>query len=693
MENAAMTTGARSCTHCHTQLADAAEGLCPPCLLELEPPSSGPPSLERLPRRLGRYELLANIRRGMSVVYRARHLESGEVVALKLILTDGPWGLDEVRLFHAEAEATAQLAHPNIVPVLDIGEVEGRPYFTMPLMAGNLAGRIKELGADPRKAARIVATVAHAVHHAHKGLIIHRDLKPANILLDAAGEPFVADFGVAKHLGEKTLTPSGVAIGTPSYMSPEQAEGQSKRLTTAADVYGLGAILYELLTGRPPFTGETPTAILIKVIFQKPEPPQRFNPLVDDGLETICLKCLQKKPAHRYGSAEELALTIERYLEGEEPVRVGLAERAWRWAGLRPIVAASLLGVAALTVGVLVAALSVARAQETELHHETQRMNEYAARAMAGSVLFQLDTYAEQVSRIAEHPGILAAIRAGECRSNEGAERLLAPLGAGTRFASLILHDAQGVATRRWPMPPSSDFLCKEFSWLTYVRVARANGERGSRSVNVGRVFRSEADGQWRFGLSAPVFDEEGRFVGVVGAGIVTDSRLGTADDLGSLVVGFPGGDTRRTTVLVGPRDNDRDCRDCPLPEDSLVLLQQSLLPGHTVPMDSAMVRGLQARVAAVSPDEAFRLPPPDLVASDDHHIDPFDGQRWIAGAAPVGATGYVAIVQTRWDAAVEPNARLSRRFVAVGAGAIVFTAAAAALLALWNRSRAATHA
>jgi serine/threonine protein kinase len=343
-------------------------------------------------RLFGDYELLEEIAHGgMGVVWRARQVSLNRMVALKLILAGRFASHAEVKRFRAEAEAAAQLDHPNIVPIFEVGEREGQQYFAMKLMEGGaLSGRIsnRKPQISDRETAGLLATVARAVHYAHQRGILHRDLKPGNILLDALGEPHVTDFGLAKQFGvlpsggsatgepaeagtPNPLTLSGAILGTPSYMSPEAAAGKVKQLTTASDIYSLGAILYELLAGRPPFIGDSAVEVLRKVVEEEPVPPSKCEVRSDRGkpasrltprpshlspdLETICLKCLEKDPARRYNSAAGLADDLERFLR-HEPIRARpstVGERFVKWARRNPLRAGfsgALLAVSLLAV-------------------------------------------------------------------------------------------------------------------------------------------------------------------------------------------------------------------------------------------------------------------------------------------------------------------------------------------------------
>jgi WD40 repeat protein/tRNA A-37 threonylcarbamoyl transferase component Bud32 len=349
--------------------------------LNLHPATAVPP---RPLDRLGNYELIAELARGgMGVVFKARHTMLHRVVALKMILGGHLARPDDLQRFRTEAEAAAQLQHPGIVALYEVGTHEGQPYFSMEFVSGTSLSQLAATGPVPsRVAAAYLEKTARAVHYAHTQGILHRDLKPANVLVDDHGQPKVTDFGLAKLLHiDSGQTRTGAIIGTPSYMAPEQAAAR-KDLGPECDVYSLGAILYELLTGRPPFRGETALATLSLVAEQEPVPPRLLNPKVDPDLETICLKCLEKQPARRYRSAEALAEDLRHY-QDNEPItarRVGAIGRAIKWCRRKPA-AAALLAVSALAVIACIVFLSVYSFMEHELRMKIQDEHRQAMEA------------------------------------------------------------------------------------------------------------------------------------------------------------------------------------------------------------------------------------------------------------------------------------------------------------------------
>jgi len=355
-------------------------------------------------RYFGDYQLLEEIARGgMGVVYKAKQVSLNRVVALKMILAGHLAGEQDVKRFQAEAEAAANLDHPNIVPVFEVGQHNGQHYFSMGYVEGeSLAGRIAAGPLDPKEAVAIVKVVSEGIAYAHAQGVIHRDLKPANILLsnDSSSEqqvpssatrafsashptytPKVADFGLAKRLGEdQGMTATGQILGTPAYMPPEQAGGKIDEISERADVYSLGAILYCLLTGRPPFQASNQIETLQQVLSVSPVSPTQINPAIPRDLATICLKCLEKQANKRYRSAEELAQELGRYQRGE-PITaraVGPAERGWRWCKRNPVIASLTAGIAlVLLLGTIVSASFAFVAHQTigELQTTLERAN------------------------------------------------------------------------------------------------------------------------------------------------------------------------------------------------------------------------------------------------------------------------------------------------------------------------------
>jgi WD40 repeat protein/serine/threonine protein kinase len=355
------------------------------------PPGAAPPAGGRLPSIPG-YEVLEELGRGgMGVVYKARDNRLNRIVALKMILAGAYCDEQALARFRNEAEAIAQLQHANIVQIYEIGEHDGLPFLSLEFMpGGSLAQRLKDTVLPPRQAAELAQTLAQAVHHAHQLQhgIIHRDLKPGNVLLTGdPGTPLgqctpkITDFGLAKKRDDPAgATPDFAILGTPSYMAPEQAAGQVRAISARTDVYALGAILYEMLTGRPPFRGESVADTLEQVRSQEPVPIRQLQPKVPRDLETVCLKCLEKDPRRRYPSARKLADDLRRFLDNK-PIRarpVRLWERAVKWARRKPAVAALTLTtilLAAVALGTVLGQWRQSRDQLAEFHRNLDYHN------------------------------------------------------------------------------------------------------------------------------------------------------------------------------------------------------------------------------------------------------------------------------------------------------------------------------
>lgn len=299
------------------------------------------PIAQQMPRQFGPFELLEEIGRGgMGVVYKARQIELNRIVALKMVLSSQFASEEEVRRFHVEARAAGSLKHPHIVAVHEAGQCEGQHYFTMDYIEGaSLAEAIKRGTLPFDDAVCCLAAVARAVDYLHARNIVHRDLKPSNILLDEQRRPYVTDFGLAKVFADDHVaTQTGMIAGTPSYMAPEQAAGRQNEITPRTDVYSLGAILYEVLTGRPPFREASPLDTLVQVLEGEPTLPRQVRGGVPRELEWICMKCLEKAPDRRYASATALAADLERYLR-REPIEArpsSVAQKLRRWAHREP---------------------------------------------------------------------------------------------------------------------------------------------------------------------------------------------------------------------------------------------------------------------------------------------------------------------------------------------------------------------
>ena len=632
-------------------------GLCPSCLLagpagpahgEEPAPLSGTSGA-----RFGDYELIEPIARGgMGVVYKARHTRIQRVVALKMIAVRELATESELYRFRAEAEAAANLDHPNIVPIYEVGEHGGRPYFTMKLIdGGSLAAQIERLRGDGLRAAALVATIARAVHHGHRRGILHRDLKPANILLDAEGKPHVGDFGVAKHLeGEIGITETGAVIGTPGYMAPEQAEGRVKEITTAADVYSLGAILYELCTGRLPYPGPTAADVLEQAKAGPPLRPTALGARVHRDLETICLKCLELDAALRYASASALAEDLDRFCDGEPILarRVGALARVLGAARQSPALSLGVAGTLALLLISTGAALSLARARESALIEATRENLRWEVQVVARDYLVeQLEPEGLAVVASSERPELEALLAGAD---EAGLQAWLDELARRdpTRFASWMIQDATGRVLARTPAATSVD---PGLHVRDYFRGARARaGRRSLDAVHVSRVYTSRIDGRDKFAISVPLWDgaaEHPHLLGVLSAKVTTTPAMG-----------LPG----RRTALAGRSDDDQT-------RYRIIVHPEYRTDDEAAPLDASLLPALRPRAdAPEGPELAPARWADDRTAVTDDYRNPVArgradaSRRWLAAFAPVGDTELVAIVQVPYDEVIYPDAARTRR-------------------------------
>jgi tetratricopeptide (TPR) repeat protein len=499
----------------------------PEALPRAVPPTADPSSEGSGPVRIPGYEILGELGRGgMGVIYKARHLSLNRVVALKMILDGSHAGTHERGRFKAEAEAVARLQHPGIVQIYEVGEHNGLPFFSLEFCpGGSLATKLHGTPLPAQEAARLTEALARGVQAAHEARVVHRDLKPANILLAGDGTPKLTDFGLAKKLDEAGQTRSGAIMGTPSYMAPEQASGKGAEVGPAADIYALGAILYEMLAARPPFKAATGLDTIMLVLRDEPVPPRRLQPAVPRDLETICLKCLEKEPHKRYPSALDLADDLHRFLNNE-PIHarpVGACEQAWKWVKRRPA-AAALVSVASLTLLVLFGlslwfnaylqdSVAEARADEqqaraeAEAAQQTQRL--FATRAEIGELIRKGETAFAGGDYLSAQAHLANALGRAEGDPSLGALQVSARTSLDRARARARLEKARTVeeTAQREARQREADFTERRFEAVYYGNLAtgadwvahRRRGEQAARKAL--ELFAVTSDGK-----GAPVF-------------------------------------------------------------------------------------------------------------------------------------------------------------------------------------------
>jgi serine/threonine-protein kinase len=619
---------------------------------------------------------------GMGVVYKAYQKHFDRWVALKFSSPSHLMTSADLERFRAEAQNMARLKHPNIVTIHETGEHQGRPYFVMELIEGkSLSNRVKEFIHRPREAAALMERVALAVNHAHQRRVLHNDLKPANILLDGEGQPHITDFGLARRFDEDVApSATGAVEGTASYMSPEQAEG--KEITTASDVYGMGAILYTLLTGTPPFRGETIQETLQLLRNEIPQPPGALNPRVDSDLEAICLKCLKKDKAQRYASANSLARDLARYRMGDQTTAKPWSrrERMVSWCRKNKIEAGLMAAVFAIWVFAAVMALSVADTRKKDLLQATLNSTSFAAKDLATTALLQL-RYLSRNVETAIADGKLADMLAKDDR--HGLRQVVFDLCAsqGFAFATCYIINRGGIMVAH--APRADHMIGGDFSWRDHFRGAKARAVNGGGgSVHISRVYRGRSDGTYKFAISAPILTRQNNFLGTIATSVTTDASLGPV---------FLHDDNRKV-ALIAPTDINS-------PEeqrvDKCVVVYH---PGYRRGIDPVEFPCVDKFGMKPVPTDNHQSQLSDSKLSifqDDYYIDPVSsiapeyGGRWIAGFAPVGNTGFGVVVQQRFEDAVSLGSSTLWNLVLWSAlASLVAVAILVMVLWRWTRSR-----
>ncbi len=584
------------------------------------------------------YQLLERIGEGgMGIVYKARQPSLNRIIALKL-LRSGAWaGETEIKRFHREAQSAARLAHPNLVAIHEVGEENGQHFFSMEFVEGSsLAQVIHRTPLPPERAARYVRIIAEAIQYAHDRGVLHRDLKPSNVLIDATDQPRVTDFGLARQIDSEprdtnaephsSLTLSGAILGTPSYMPPEQAQGRRQMIGPTSDVYSLGAILYDCLTGRPPFRADTPVDTLRQVVESEPAAPRLLNRKVPRDLEPICLKCLAKEPGQRFRTARELAEDLSRFLRGE-PIRarpVGAWNRGWRWSRRNPVMAA--LGASLVLVLALLAVAAL------RFRADAIDFVEQGAKFAANSVSLELMERGMFVQTLSTHHELRAFLARGD---REGLTNWLnaaygrSKSAGGRRFENYLLLDNTGQAVARSPQgtnnaPPGRgvrDYFQGAFN----------------RSPYFSRIYESADDGMQKLAVSCLIRTETGQTLGVLAAMVGTD----LPETLASLTEG------NGKVALAGQADHSALSGQTPGLAEFLILWHPAFRAQESAVPAGPRYEGRFAKLL-------LSTNTPTAVDLDPRYRDPVAKQHskflglWLAGFARVPGTPYVVIYQTR---------------------------------------------
>jgi serine/threonine-protein kinase len=671
----------------------AIDGLCPVCLVapwrghgddDLDEETS---ILDHAPG----YDLLELLGRGgMGVVYRARQHNSPREVALKKLRGGEQATPEERRRFVTEIEAAARVRHPNIVEIYDVGGSDESPYFTMPLFPTTLRAKLEHYQ-SPRAAAALIAKIARAVRHAHKRGVLHRDLKPDNILIDERGEPHVADFGLAKQIGDATLTAAG--IGTPEYAAPEQLRNDRDAITTAIDQYSLGVMLYELLTGKRPFRSTGDVVALLRAICEtEPPSPRTHVPDLPLDLEAICLRSIARMPQDRYDTVGELADDLDRFLRGEPTMArpPGVVARGRRFLWHHRLTVG--LGGSALVLLAVIAssALTLAHEQESQLSRSTRDGYMHTAQAIASLVTQHLRRQEDQVVALARRLDREVALAKlldqedlpglGDVSSDKLLPRLLKILTPYLRngdpdnkdgFDDIWLFDPSGKLVVQLPSPDGAhaDVRGKDYAWRDYFKGAKDIFDKHGSGGYVAKPLEAEITCTYKYGISVPISDGN-RLEGVLMAAKDTtkDSREFQLHETAAESSNVP------QTSIVGPCDRQR-------PDEPNLACPDSPRSGYcTVMHQNLGEKGKSPR------DEAPELDGP-MPSSTDSYRDPIsiDGERPVefAAFAEVEATPFRVIVHHPPTRVIRLAREMPRRLVLP---VIIALAAWAALFGLSQR-------
>jgi serine/threonine protein kinase len=684
------------CSAGHLMPADAPERLCPQCLLDLAAP---PPA----PTHVGPYRLLEPLGEGgFGRVYRARRDGVGGDVALKLLrhveLADDL----AIARFRREPTVSAKLDPRYVVPVLDAGEHTSVPYFTMEYMpGGTLRQRIMQYRGAPQRAAELMIRIAEAVQYLHRDHehperdpILHCDLKPENILFGADGEPRLSDFGISK-LAKGESWPLSRPVGCPAYMAPEQLYPTARReLTAAADVYALGAILYELFTGRPPFEGAD-AEIVARLRDEEPPPPRRFAPELDRFLETVVLNALEKDPARRYRSAHGFAQDLRRALQRkppEEAPAIPTSVRFQVWLRRHPLSLAFAVWFLALLCVVGSSAHATLSEREQTLEHE-QQTNASIAAMQAVAVNLQLRAYKDRISQLARDSEVLALLETNVIGnpSPELIERL-------PPFETMFVLAPDGLPRAR-TSPKSAEYLARSFAFRDYFKGAELLArercvERGPHAPSttpslafVARAHLSESDGHFEFAISTPLC-RGSTWLGMLAGTVASDKVLGAVRVLDDR--------HRRVAAVLGPRDRDRAAANLPLPTDLSFIVHPGLTKGQQAKLlhpDPAVIRsalGLALDMNSREAPDRLRYAAPFRV---DDYRDPIPGYEgaWSGVFASADESGYIVAVASRRDGTSVMRALLEKLALPASVP-ISFALTGLAILAVARRTRGASR-